>query len=100
MFFLKRLALFWFLCSFFGLSGYFAIYNQDRVSVTFPPWIDHLSLPSYMAFVVFFLLGSAVTWVYFGIEYTRKSFEVRRLSRIVRQQDQPAVTSNNMPEVQ
>ena len=100
MFFLKRLALFWFLCAFFGLSGYFAIYNQERVSLVFPPWVDHISVPAYVAFVFFFLLGSAVTWVYFGIEYTRKTLEIRRLNRLVRKNDQTAISMNNMPDVQ
>lgn len=99
MFFLKKLALFWFLCMFFGLSGYFAIYNQARVPISVPPWIDQINVPSYMAFVAFFLIGSAVTWIYFGIDYTRKSLEVRKLNRLIRQQDRSASSSNNIPEV-
>lgn len=99
MFFLKRLALFWFLCMFFGMSGYFAIYNQARVAVSVPPWVDQINVPSYLAFMCFFLIGSAVTWIYFGIEYTRKTMEIRKLNRIVRQQEQPAHHSNHIPEV-
>lgn len=100
MFFLKRLALFWFLCAFFGLSGYFAIYNQDRVTLTLPPWVDHISVPAYLAFVAFFLIGAAVTWIYFGIEYTKKSFEIRKLHKIVRHHESRSLAADNMPEVQ
>lgn len=98
MFFFKKLALFWFLFMLFGMSGYFAIYNQTRIAVSIPPWIDQINVPSYLAFITFFLIGSAVTWVYFGIEYTRKSLEVRKLNKIIRQKDQPA-PSNNIPDV-
>ena len=108
MFFLKRLGLFWFLLAFFCLSGYFAMYNLDRVSISIPPWVEHLSVPAYLAFVFFFLIGSAVTWIYFGIEYTKKSMEVRRLTKQLRvldpkkkdqNFDRNSVPVGNIPDV-
>jgi hypothetical protein len=107
MFFLRRLGLFWFLAAFFGFSGYFAMYNLDRVSISVPPWLEHMSVPAYLAFIFFFLLGSAVTWVYFGIEYTKKSMEVRRLTKKLRlidgkkdqSSDRDAVPVGNIPNV-
>jgi hypothetical protein len=107
MFFLRRLGLFWFLAAFFGFSGYFAMYNLDRVSISVPPWLEHMSVPAYLAFIFFFLLGSAVTWVYFGIEYTKKSMEVRRLTKKLRLLDgkkdqssnRDAVPVGNIPDV-
>ncbi len=108
MFFLKRLGLFWFLAAFFGFSGYFAMYNLDRVSISMPPWLEHLSIPAYLAFIIFFLMGSGVTWIYFGIEYTKKSMEVRRLTKQLRVLDpkkhdsihnRDSVPVGNIPDV-
>ena len=81
MAFLSRLAKFWGVLLLAGLGGYIALYNQDRVVVVLPPWIQQVTVPAYVAFIGAFLLGAGVASVYFGVEHFRKSLAIRALNR-------------------
>ena len=84
--FILKLFRFWVILLFLALSGYFAIYNQEHISVSLPPWIAHVSVPAYMAFMAAFLVGATVVLFFFGIEHMRKMLEIRRLQKQLREQ--------------
>lgn len=95
--FLGRLAKFWLLLAFVGSSGYFGYFNRDRIVVNAPPWMDQVAVPAYSAYMSMFLLGAFVTCVYLGMDSFRKSMEIRRLSRRVRELE-PTRTSRQPAE--
>ena len=83
--FITKLFRFWVLLIFAVSTGYFAIYNQDHVALKLPPWIEHISVPAYGAFATFFLFGAAVVTLFFGVDSMRKSVQIRRLNKQLRE---------------
>lgn len=83
--FLGRLAKFWLLLGFVGTSGYFGYFNRDRIVISAPPWMDQVSVPAYSAYMTMFLIGAAVTCIYLGLDTVKKSMEIRRLTRRLRE---------------
>lgn len=83
--FIIKLVRFWVLLVFAVSTGYFAIYNQDHVALKLPPWIEHVSVPAYGAFATFFLFGASVVTLYFGFDSMRKTLEIRRLNKQIRE---------------
>ena len=84
---LGRIAKFWVLWVFVILSLYLAYYNQERVGLSLEPWIEHINLPGYLVHLAFFLLGAAVMTCYFLIDSLKKTLEIRRLTRRLRELD-------------
>ena len=82
--FLSRVARFWLLFAFVGISIYFAIYNQDRVHMQLPPLLDHITVPAYMAFGACFLLGALLTTLFHALDSVKKTVEIRRLRKQLR----------------
>jgi len=93
--FLHRLLKIALLLAFVLLGGYLGLYNQERVGMSFPPLIEHLSLPSYVAFLAFFALGILAASLYFSIDGLRKTFEIRRLAKQIRALGGTPVTAGN-----
>lgn len=83
--FVMKLLRFWVLLVFVASSGYFAIYNQDHVALKLPPWIEHVSVPAYGAFVAFFLFGATIVTIFFGFDSMRKTLEIRRLNKQIKE---------------
>ncbi len=83
--FLKKLLRFWVILVFGVSTGYFGIYNQHHVALKLPPWIEHVSVPAFGAFATFFLFGAAVVTLYFGYDSMRKTLEIRRLNKQIRE---------------
>ena len=81
MTFLTRLAKLWVLVLFMILGGYFALFNEERVALSLPPVIEHVSLPGYVLVLAMFLIGSLVSSTFFGYEHVRSRLEIRRLTR-------------------
>ncbi len=84
MSFLSRLAKFWLLVMIVALGSYVSLTNQDRISVSLPPWTTHITMPAYLAYLVFFSIGAVVAAVYLGIEVLRKTIEIHKLRRQLR----------------
>ncbi len=82
--FLGRLARFWVLLTFSASTGYFWLHNQDRMPLNVPPWLDHVSIPSWMAYSVFFLIGVVITLFALSLEVIGKSMEIRRLKKALK----------------
>lgn len=78
---LATLAKAWLIVLFVVLLGYLAIYDQEHVSLHLPPWIEHITLPAYAMYMGFFLLGMVASGLFFGVSSLRKSFEIRRLNK-------------------
>jgi uncharacterized integral membrane protein len=96
--FVVKLVRFWVLLVFAVSTGYFAIYNQDKVALKLPPWIEHISVPAYAAFATFFLFGAIVVTVFFGLDSMRKTFEIRRLNKQVRELGGQVARHADLPE--
>lgn len=82
--FLGRLAKFWVLLTFSVSTGYFWIHNQDRMPLNLPPWIDHISIPAWMAYTSAFLAGTVVTTCALSLDIFGKSLEIRRLKKALK----------------
>ena len=65
-----------------GYGGYFGFLNMDRVYVHVP-LIGEYRIPSFLAFLITFLLGALFAAVFFGYDFFRKSFELRRTRKAV-----------------
>ena len=83
--FLGRVAKFWLLFAFICISIYFAIYNQDRVHLQLPPFLDHITVPAYMAFGACFVLGAMLMSLHHAVDSVKKSLEIRRLRKRLRE---------------
>jgi uncharacterized integral membrane protein len=83
--FMFSLLRFWLLLLFVAMSGYIALYNQESVPVSLPPWLQHISVPAYQAYSAFLLIGAALTVIFFGVEHTRKSFTINRLNKRIKE---------------
>lgn len=93
MHFLGRVAKFWLILAFLGSGAYFAHFNREHVGLQLPPWIEHVTLPAYLVYGGSFLVGTLVTSLFFGIDNLRKTFEIRRLQRRVRELEPAPLTS-------
>lgn len=78
---LGRIAKFWVLWVIACLSLYLAYFNQERIGLSLEPWIEHINLPGYLVYMAFFILGAVVMTCYFLIDSLKKTLEIRRLTR-------------------
>jgi uncharacterized integral membrane protein len=83
--FLAKLAKFWILLAFAGFTGYLWIHNQDRIPLHIPPWVQHIPVPAWLAYSVFFLAGSFVTTVALILDLLGKALEIRRLRKALKE---------------
>lgn len=88
--FLTKLAKFWILLAFAGFTGYLWIHNQDRIPFNIPPWIQHISIPAWLAYSIFFLVGSLVTTVALILDLMGKAWEIRRLRKALKESQKTA----------
>jgi hypothetical protein len=90
MTFILRLARFWVLLVFIGLSGYVAYYNRGEVELSLPPLLYQQNYSTYVAFMAAFLLGATVVLVFFGLDYMKRSLEILKLKPRVLRDDPKA----------
>ncbi len=84
MAFFSRLAKFWLVLAIVIMGAYFTLSNQDRISLSLPPWIPHVTVPAYLVFLAFFAAGASVMAIYLGIEVLSKTIEIHKLRRQLR----------------
>lgn len=77
MSYLRRLISFLFVSTFMGFGAYFGFLNMERVYVNVP-FMGEFRVVGFLAFVTAFILGGLFASVFFGYDFFRKSFEVRR----------------------
>jgi uncharacterized integral membrane protein len=65
-----------------GYGGYFGFLNMERVYVHVPLFGEY-RIPSFLAFLITFLLGALFAAVFFGYDFFKKSFELRRTRKAV-----------------
>ena len=80
---LSKIARFWLVLVLIAVSGYVAIYNQDKISVTIPPVFAATSMPAYIALIGAFLRGGIAASLYFGADLVKKSMANKKLTRSV-----------------
>ncbi len=79
--FIAKLARFWVLIVFVTIIIYFSAYNPERVFVNFPPFLESLSLPISLVFVLGLFLGASMVVLSFGFEFSRNSWKIRSLTK-------------------
>ena len=83
--FLARIAWIWLALMFLGGGVYLYHYNQERVHIVLPPWLEQMQLPAGIAFMVFFAMGVGVMSVILTIDHLSKLLEIRRLKKRLRE---------------
>jgi uncharacterized integral membrane protein len=77
MSYLRRLVSFLFISVFIGYSAYFGILNMEKLYVNVP-FFGEYRVVGFLAFVTAFVLGGLFAALFFGYDFFRKSFEIRR----------------------
>ena len=85
--FLGRVAKLWVILAFVVIAIYFTVFNQERVHIRMPPWIQQVSVPLFVVEMAFFGAGAMVMTIYFGLESLKKSLEIRRLTKRLKELD-------------
>ncbi|MCX6129394.1 MAG: hypothetical protein NTX25_10080 [Proteobacteria bacterium] len=63
-----------------GYSGYFGYLNMDKVYVNIP-YLGEYRVAGFLIFLAAFVLGGFFAALFFGYDFFRKSFEVRKSRR-------------------
>ncbi len=80
MSYLRRLVSFLLISVFLGYLAYFGFLNMDKVYVNVPLF-GEFRVVGFLAFMTSFILGGLFAATYFGYDYFRKSFEIRKSRR-------------------
>jgi len=81
--FIMQLFRFWLLLALILMTGALALFNQEIISVSLPPLIQQISVPSYQAYAGFLFIGSTLTLVFFGIDSLKQALTIRNLRKKV-----------------
>lgn len=93
--FIGLLMRYWLLVVFIIATSYVAVVNGDEtLSFQLPPLLNNYTLRVWEFFGASFLVGVTLTVFFFGIEYSRKSLEVRRLRKQLKELDTLKQPSN------
>jgi uncharacterized integral membrane protein len=82
--FLGTVSKLWVLLTFSVSTGYFWIHNRDNMPLNLPPWLDHISVPCWLAYSGAFLAGALVTTLAFSFDTLGRAMEIRRLKKALK----------------
>lgn len=86
-------------------AAYLAINNTERMVIQLPPFVSHVSLPTYIVAAAFLLIGCALAIIFLGFDLAKKSLIIRQLKKKLRQYEPTesrgllAVDENAFPEI-
>lgn len=83
MVFIWRLAKFWLAISALLLMALFCIFNQDYIDVHWGQF-GVTRVQAAVAYITCFFLGASVVTLFFGFDILKKTMEIRRLKKQVR----------------
>jgi uncharacterized integral membrane protein len=80
-----KLARFWLFLAAAAFCGYMAMFNKETMTLTFPPWIEHLAVSTYVGMSMAFLTGVTITLIFFGGEIIGRQWHLKRLRKELRE---------------
>jgi len=100
MTFLKKMIKFWILLAAIFGCVYFALNNQEVLTVRITPLLTLPPLPAYLVFVGFTLLGAAIVSLFFTWHVTSRSVAHRKTRKRLKQleKEQVQTTTNTEDE--
>jgi uncharacterized integral membrane protein len=91
--FLARLAWIALLLVVLGGGIYLYHYNQERVHVVLPPWLEQAQMPGGVAYTAFFIAGAGLIAAVFAIDHLSKLWTIRKLKkRLAELEPEPPAT--------
>ena len=77
---IKKIGSFWVLILGCVLLGIFCSANRDWITVTIP-YVSEVRVRAAEVYLWSFVMGAAVTFIFFFLELTRKSITIRKLNK-------------------
>ena len=76
---------FWLVVVMMILALYVSYFNRTFIPISLPPVVESMNLPAFVIYLAWLATGCAMTWFFLGIDLLKKSWQIRKLSKQVRE---------------